>query len=131
MSWGDVRNDGRRGLTGTLIEGSIGLKHRNLTKRAGCSVTMLRVRRMTDTQCDRAKNEHRDRRPERGRIMAKGQTADGCGMARPCRGETGMGPHQMGPCQPARADRGAGWIGQGRSCLSCRYLLPHHYVERA
>src|ERR1017187_6534234 len=30
---GDVRNDGRRGLTGTLIEGSIGLKHRNLGKR--------------------------------------------------------------------------------------------------
>ena len=40
-------NDGRRGLTGTLIEGSIALKHRNLAKRAPCSVTPLRVRRMT------------------------------------------------------------------------------------
>jgi hypothetical protein len=40
-------NDGRRGLTGTLIEGSIGLKHRNLTKQARSSVTMLRVQRMT------------------------------------------------------------------------------------
>jgi hypothetical protein len=27
------KNGGRRGLTGTLIEGSIGLKHRNLAKR--------------------------------------------------------------------------------------------------
>jgi hypothetical protein len=27
---GDVRNNGRIGLTGTLIEGSSGLKHRNL-----------------------------------------------------------------------------------------------------
>src|ERR1700676_4297993 len=34
MSWGDVRTGGRRGLTGTLIEGSIALKHRKLAKPA-------------------------------------------------------------------------------------------------
>src|SRR4051794_17929877 len=46
-------NGGRRGLTETLIEGSIALKHRNLTKRRSSSVTMLRVQRMTDARRNR------------------------------------------------------------------------------
>jgi hypothetical protein len=42
MSWGDVRNDGRLGLTGTLIEGSIDVKHRNLVLLPADVPRMLR-----------------------------------------------------------------------------------------
>jgi aminoglycoside 2'-N-acetyltransferase I len=71
-------------LTGTLIEGSIALKHRNLAKHGGFSGNDA-PRPAYDGRAavlaHRAKNEHRDRRPERGRIMAEGRTADECGLA--------------------------------------------------
>jgi hypothetical protein len=35
------KNGGRRGLTGTLIEGSSGLKHRNLAKRLRPGVRII------------------------------------------------------------------------------------------
>src|SRR5260370_563461 len=82
------------GLTETLIEGSSGLKHRNLGRRRVWDMRWAR-------ECER--NEHRNRGFERRRVVVDGRTAAQGGLAAPCRRKAALGRHRLGRGQSAGA----------------------------
>ena len=123
-------NDGRRGLTGTLIEGSIALKHRNLQtggffgndaprpaydgaygftgQKMSIEIDVLNG----DASWPRAK-------PLLDAVWPPER-----------RGKTAMAARQMGPCRSARADRCAGTREGGLACHVGIYFRTAH-LERA